>query len=58
MIKCQDCEGRGRWEERAEDKAGVVTVLTKFCNTCNGRGFVVAEDEQDVYDIDGEQDDD
>lgn len=57
MIACSDCKGRGRWAER-EIKGDETIVEVKFCNTCNGNGYIVPADEEDVYDIDGEDDDD
>lgn len=57
MIKCPDCDGRGRWASRGET-ATDLEIVWQFCNTCEGKGFIYEEEDLDDYDIGGEGEDD
>lgn len=52
MTKCKTCAGKGRWEERKET-GDEVSVEQLFCHNCNGRGYIVEEENIDDFDLAG-----
>lgn len=52
--KCKTCGGQGTWQEREETAAGDVTIVQRYCNSCNGTGYIIPAEAQDDYDIGGD----
>lgn len=50
---CQDCQGRGRWQESTTDAQGLTEINTYFCESCHGRGIITTDDDTDDFDLGG-----
>lgn len=51
--KCPACDGVGQEQIRDETSDGMVTVGTKYCETCHGTGRRTSDEDIDDFDLGG-----
>lgn len=50
---CNDCDGRGRWQDSKLTADGIIEISTYYCETCHGHGIKTNDDEIDDFDLGG-----